>query len=113
MYALQDVVDLHAFLTGFMMGGDHPDVQRLLHDLTEFIKAEHPEFERSTAGWSHFIKGFSWERGGSLKLFKLTMARMLLEQGHWTQEHFATFTSDEHASSEAWDALPIPTYRPY
>lgn len=110
LYGVQDVLELRAFLTGYMLGGDHPDLTQLLHDLTAYIKDQHPEYKDSTADWSHFIKGFSWERGGSMKLFKWTLAGMLQEQGHWTEEHFATCTSDVLMPVEAWDALPIPTY---
>ena len=110
MYGLEDSMDLSAFLTGFSFGGAHPHLDRLLSEFTAFLKSENPEFKESTAGWSHMIKSWSWERGGSISLFKYKLAVMLREQGYWTDVHYKIFTSKDAPSSELWNSLPAPNY---
>jgi hypothetical protein len=111
MYGVQDVMDLSALLTGYRMGAGAKDSElvRLLNDLTEFLQREYPEPSAGHA-WTGIIKWLSWERGGSIPEFRRALGRMLVEQGHWTEEHYETFTSEKLDSPEVLRALPPPQY---
>jgi hypothetical protein len=108
MYGVQDVVDLAAFLTGFGLGSNEPELQQLLGRFTDFLKKENPEYHGSTCGWSQIIKAQSYERGGSIELFRRSLGRMLVEEGHWTDEHFDLFTTKGSVTSEELRSLPVP-----
>jgi hypothetical protein len=110
MYGLQDAMDLDIFLCGYRLGANVPELDRLLRNFIDFLKTVRPEFEESTCGWSHIVKAHSWERGGSMRLFRMWLGRMLHEQGHWTDEHYETFISEKPVSEEAWQSLPPPRY---
>ena len=110
MYGVQDAMDLSAFLSGYNVGSNEPALRRLLGDLTDFLKKKNPEFLESTCGWSHIIKSQSYERGGSIELFRRWLGLMLLEQGHWTDEHFEIFMSKAPLSVDDLRSLPAPQF---
>lgn len=93
MYGLHDAMDLEAFLLGYRFGGGDARMDNLLKRLTDYLKERAPEFKDSTCGWALIIKSMSWERGGSIELFRMQLALMLNEHGHWTDEHYEIFTS--------------------
>lgn len=107
---MEDAMDLDVFLIGYRIGAKEPELDRLLRDLTDYLKKEHREFRGSTCGWSHIIKAHSSGRGGSIRFFMLKLGRMLLEQGVWTEEHFTIFTSEGSVPLEAILSLPAPRY---
>ncbi len=109
MYSVQDAMDLSTFLTGYRAGANDARLERLLSDLTNFANEKLP-YSESQVGWSHLVKAGSWERGGSIKLFRQWLGQMLVEQGHWTDEHFLIFTSDKTIPPDTRNSLPPPRY---
>ncbi len=108
MFGVQDVLDLRAFLEGYMCASKGSDLSQLQGDLTTYMKKDNPEF--GTAGWAHIMKAQSYERGGTLSVFENNLGWMMLENGHWNDDQFHLFTSKGMFSEEEWLALPPPKY---
>ncbi len=108
LYGLQDAMDIDVFLRGYCIGADATQLRDFLSDFTDYLKKEDPYYAESTCGWSNIIKAYSWERGGSIQLLKSKFGQMLLDQGHWKDEHYEAFTSKEPLSLDVLKALPAP-----
>lgn len=110
LYGIHDALELRAFALGYDIASPKSGMTQLLGHLTEFLKREDPYWRDNTCDWSHIVKAHSVERGGSMKLFKTSLTRMLLEQGDWSDEHAEIFLAKEVPAQTVLQTLPAPSF---